>query len=828
MVIYLPREDFKKDWQYRVTSKAKSLGMAVSAISLAALTCALYFAGPALLQQMDDILWLVALATVGIGLDWYTRHMDQDTTQCGYINPGLYLSFVPLTFPISDTITLQQRFGQAIIILSLQCFVKVLTHGLVIAMLYSGVNVLRLLTAGGAFLGVTVAMTGMNGRGLAATVTALFINYIFEKTVTNYMVNAAEDTDNQVSWQNVQARFGRLLPAQVLLGLLTASFAQDLMTEMAGERRAAAAAAAVLSSLLAWALHSTLWSSVDELQIKNQQDLLVELRKAQYNLGNETKLRTSLELELEKKSTELELIYEMARLLGASTNLADTMQIVQSMIRKLRIPYQSCVIYLYKSGSATPGQALSPALADTPYREVLEMSPLLQLQEPMITQVLHDQRTHMNPDVTASSEQRIFKEERSVICVPLVVRKENVGVIYVGSVNPRTHRDEHQEKLKMLAAYAAPSIKTALLFENKEQDLRSERQIRETVEAKNRQLAILQKLGQAIGATLKSDNTLKVVADSLQQMLPQAQSFIVFATNPDEEHSLKAEFANSPYADYIRNLPMRNDEGLLGNATKRGTTLLVPDTQAYDPQNVIINSERSVIIAPLTAESDIMGYLYVGAPKENTFTEEHRSLVETVSYQAAIALKNARLYEQTQQMALTDGLTGLLTHRSFQIRLSEETEWANRNKKPLCLIMVDTDKFKLYNDTLGHPAGDTLLKEIAVLLKDKVSSGDIVCRIGGDEFALILKDSPKERALATAERIRETFQLRFAAHQVQVTASVGVASYPSDASDKKDLLVATDEAMYFSKRNGRNRVTASENLEERRRRGAVEIEALPR
>ncbi|CAN0366927.1 unnamed protein product, partial [Phaeothamnion confervicola] len=186
-----------------------------------------------------------------------------------------------------------------------------------------------------------------------------------------------------------------------------------------------------------------------------------------------------------------------------------------------------------------------------------------------------------------------------------------------------------------------------------------------------------------------------------------------------------------------------------------------------------------------------------------------RSLVETVSYQAAIALKNAKLYEQTQLMALTDGLTGLYTHRYFQVRLSDELEWSDRSGKPICLVMVDTDKFKQYNDTLGHPAGDTLLKDIAALLKDKVRSSDVVCRYGGDEFALILKDSSKDVAMQTCERIRETFQLRFAAMAVQVTASIGIACYPSDAKEKKELAKQADAALYVSKREGRNRVTVA-------------------
>jgi diguanylate cyclase (GGDEF)-like protein len=494
------------------------------------------------------------------------------------------------------------------------------------------------------------------------------------------------------------------------------------------------------------------------------------------------------------------------------------------MIRRLRIPYQSLVIFLSK-----PGGNLEPTLAETPYNEVLNMSGLLQLQEPFILQVLRDPRPYMNNEVSPSTaEQRIFKDERSILVVPLMVSKENVGIIYLGSVNPKTHKEEHLEKLKMLAAFAAPSIKTSLLFELQRQLLKDEIRIRTAVEAKNIQLKGLQQLGAAIGASLKIENTFRVVAEALKQMVP-GQSVILFAASSSDpsDHLLKAEFMSSPYSDFVRSLVVRSDEGILGRVTEQGRTLLVADTEKDDLQNFIVR-ERSVIVAPLRSEEELLGLLYVGASQEGTFTAEHCGLVETVSYQASIAMKNARLYEQTQQMAFTDGLTGLYLHRFFQVRLTEEIAWADRYKKSICLVMVDTDHFKKFNDTLGHPAGDALLQEIAALLKDKARPEDIVCRYGGDEFALILKDLPKDKAFRICDSIRETFQLRFAASAVQVTSSIGLACYPTDAANKKDLAKAADDALYVSKREGRNRVSVAPTLEEKKHMPDIVQETLPR
>ena len=136
------------------------------------------------------------------------------------------------------------------------------------------------------------------------------------------------------------------------------------------------------------------------------------------------------------------------------------------------------------------------------------MSHLLQLEETLIKEVMESKKPRLNPELSASSEGRIFKNERSVMCVPLMVTKETVGVIYIGSQKAKTHNEEHLKHLKMVSSFAAPSIKTAILFEDKAREVQDERSIRKSVEAKNAQLAELQNMGQRMGATLKTSTTI--------------------------------------------------------------------------------------------------------------------------------------------------------------------------------------------------------------------------------------------------------------------------------------------------------------------------------
>lgn len=702
------------------------------------------------------------------------------------------------------------------------------SHSLATRLAGAGVNTLRVAVAAGTVYGMQMAVPNQ----IAAAVGAGFVAWVlFDLIITSSVISLAEDEELQHSWKEVVAspKNRLLLALPPLVGSLGAGYnssSEELV-------------AVVTTALAALPFAGALGYWIDGIKVRDQEELEKQLRIAQHQSLSQKQAAEKAAVQNRRLSDELQSVYDMARSLGASTQLEETVGIVLSMVRRLRIPFQSCVILLYRK------ETLTPVLSETPYRDVLAMSHLLQLEESLIKEVVESRKARLKPDLPASSEGRIFKDERSVMCVPLIVSKEIVGVIYVGSVPINTHTEEHLNALRMLTAFAAPSVKTAMLFEDKDEDLFRVKKILAAVEAKNLQLAGLQQMGQQMGASLKASTTMAVVAESIKRMIPDAQSVILFTRDTDDSsgHAIKAEYADTPYADYVRNLALRDDEGLLGKAIGLSSTILVQDTEMFDVQN-LLGSEKSVVVAPLfggaegdegTSESeegathtDLLGALYVAAAKENALTEEHRNIIETVSYQTAMALKNARLYEQTQQMALTDGLTGLYTHRLFQDKLTEEIEYASRHNQPVVLVMVDADNFKTYNDTLGHPAGDALLKEIAALLKDKVRATDIVCRYGGDEFALLLKNTRKEDAARMCERIREAFQLRFGGNKVQVTSSIGLACFPDDADSKKDLAQAADDALYVSKRGGRNRVSVSKTLAERRRDGPMKQEVIPR
>lgn len=166
-------------------------------------------------------------------------------------------------------------------------------------------------------------------------------------------------------------------------------------------------------------------------------------------------------------------------------------------------------------------------------------------------------------------------------------------------------------------------------------------------------------------------------------------------------------------------------------------------------------------------------------------------------------------------MALTDVVSGLANRRAFDEVLQAEMARASRYSHPISLIILDLDSFKEYNDKWGHPAGDVRLREIADLLRANVREPDIAARYGGEEFAIILPDTGKSGAIRLAERLRksaeESSPYSNGSHSPVsgYTISLGVATYPEDATSIEELLLAADNAELTAKRLGKNRVYAA-------------------
>ena len=225
------------------------------------------------------------------------------------------------------------------------------------------------------------------------------------------------------------------------------------------------------------------------------------------------------------------------------------------------------------------------------------------------------------------------------------------------------------------------------------------------------------------------------------------------------------------------------------------------------------------VCIPLAADSDAIGVLCLEAAGDMSAQAAERSFgsperlqfYETVAEALSMALSNIRLCEKLQHQALRDPLTGLYNRRYMLDALERELLLARRNRHPLSVIMLDIDRFKTFNDTFGHDAGDTVIAAAAEVMAGSVRQSDFVCRYGGEEFMVVLPQAGLAAAESIAEKIRRGIENLTVSHQGQsvgrVTISAGVAGYPDINAGHEALVEAADKALYRSKHNGRNCVT---------------------
>ncbi len=225
----------------------------------------------------------------------------------------------------------------------------------------------------------------------------------------------------------------------------------------------------------------------------------------------------------------------------------------------------------------------------------------------------------------------------------------------------------------------------------------------------------------------------------------------------------------------------------------------------------------TVMCVPLMAQNDIYGLLYMEIP-EDVFqlNEDHKLLITAFAELTALALANVRLRENLRYQSIRDALTGLYNRRYLEDALLKQKHQSERSKTSFAILMLDLDHFKKINDTFGHDAGDTALKEVGEILQNEIRAGDVASRYGGEEFVLMLHDIDLGNAEKRADNIRTSIsklQLKYGAQEIiPITISIGIAMYPQDSTEVASLIEIADQALYTAKKNGRNRIVSAQEI----------------
>jgi diguanylate cyclase (GGDEF)-like protein len=238
----------------------------------------------------------------------------------------------------------------------------------------------------------------------------------------------------------------------------------------------------------------------------------------------------------------------------------------------------------------------------------------------------------------------------------------------------------------------------------------------------------------------------------------------------------------------------------------------------YDPARQVVFTRRirppdmpSLVVLPLLVHDSALGTLVLGSSQKGAFVDSVRTTLEVLARHVAVSLANARMVKRLEDLATTDGLTGLYNKRTLVEVAKQKLRSAERFEKPLSVLVCDLDHFKKINDTYGHDVGDVVIKGFGDILRRAKRNTDAVGRFGGEEFVVVCEETDATGAQLLAERIREQLETTtFHAKEqpIHITCSIGIATFPRAGTDWDQLFKATDEALYASKHGGRNRVTA--------------------
>jgi diguanylate cyclase (GGDEF)-like protein len=326
----------------------------------------------------------------------------------------------------------------------------------------------------------------------------------------------------------------------------------------------------------------------------------------------------------------------------------------------------------------------------------------------------------------------------------------------------------------------------------------------------------LYRAAQALGAALSE----KDVVDAGVRAAREIASFDLAAVTVYDEtsktHEVVAAKSSDGEIDDLVGVRFAHNAGLVSMVVQNRCPLPYRGELEAGPKVILSKrlpwpSHPSLLVLPLVIHDRALGTLVLGAKRRHAFGDSVRPTLEVLASHLAVSLSNARMVHKLETMATTDGLTGLSNKRAMLEAAALKIAAAARFDRKLSVIVADLDNFKKVNDTYGHDVGDVVISGLGEILKRQKRTTDVVARFGGEEFVVLCEQTDEKGAMLLADRIREELgktSFRTAKGALTVTCSIGISTFPETGRDWETLFKAADEALYVSKRSGRNRCTA--------------------
>jgi diguanylate cyclase (GGDEF)-like protein len=392
-----------------------------------------------------------------------------------------------------------------------------------------------------------------------------------------------------------------------------------------------------------------------------------------------------------------------------------------------------------------------------------------------------------------------FRGIDSMYCIPVITGSSISSVIVI------FNRDLSREDKKILSAFREY---VQVNLEN-----HSLRSVISRNRSADRKLSYVSDITKSIVSILDKERLIHTLLEKSLQLTGAEQGSFMLMDNDTSELVVEARRSADDMVQEKMRLKMK--EGISGMVLESGDPLLVEDIEK-DPRIKKVNRPRyrtkSFVSVPIKIEDRLAGVLNLSDKiKGDAFDQHDLNIIEAFLSNVAIAIERSILHKQTetlQKLSITDPLTGIYNRRYLNRRLSEEITRYNRYKHHFSFMMLDLDKFKQYNDTFGHIAGDNLIKNLGSIMEKSLRTIDIAARFGGDEFVAIFPQTPKGDAIQISNRLKEKIDWSLREHnpEMPLSVSVGLATFPDDASSIMELIEKTDQALYLAKKGGGNRV----------------------
>jgi diguanylate cyclase (GGDEF)-like protein len=494
--------------------------------------------------------------------------------------------------------------------------------------------------------------------------------------------------------------------------------------------------------------------------------------------------------EAQRRTKEFELLTEIGQAISSHLDQDDVLRTVQVELGQI---FDTSTFYVafqeddeihfeleVEGGQLLPKRSRKAANGLTEH--------IIRTGQPLLIQSdLEQMRTKLGVDFVP------HRPARSFCAVPILLGGKPAGVMAALSAE-REYQflEQDLEVMRTAAGQLGVAVENARLFAEEQR--------------RARHLAFLNSISKTAISSEDAEQMMDDIVREIQKNFRYDHIGIGIMDYATKDIEIKAEAGTTSLALGRR---IAVGSGILGRVARTGESALVQNAGHGQLAGVLPES-RAVLCLPIIFGETLLGVLNVESRNENAFYPQDVLILNTLADLLATALHNSFVFQKLQQQSITDGLTGIKTRRFFWEALSSEWKRASRSGRPFSVVLIDLDKFKEVNDTLGHLEGDLVLARVGRLLEQKCRQSNVVARYGGDEFIILMPETAIEQAQVLAERLRLWLATDPMLEEHRITGSFGVASFPVHGFAIEDLIRVADDGMYMAKKTGGNHVATAE------------------